>query len=183
MLTHYTDHLETPRLITRFVTPDDAKVWTEYCSDPIATTYTAIADKTPREMAEFVIDVTIKRYADNRGGLQALISKETGEFIGQCGLFIQEVDYKTEVEIGYHLLPKHWGKGYATEAAIAFRDWGFEHNVAPSLVSIIHPKNTRSKKVAERMGMKLVVINALFRDKEHNLFRITRKEWEALKSR
>jgi len=179
---HYTDGLETERLITRFVTPDDAAAWVEYCSDPVATKFSAIAGKTPGEMAEFVIDVTIKRYADQKGGLQALISKETGELVGQCGLMIQEVDHKMEVEIGYHLLRKHWGKGYATEAAAKFRDYGFENNLADSLVSIIDPKNVASKNVATRNGMQLVATGVQFKGNEYELFRITRREWEALLS-
>jgi ribosomal-protein-alanine N-acetyltransferase len=178
----YTDGLETPRLTTRFVTLDDVKIWTEYCSDPIATTYSAIADKTPEEMSQYVIDTTIKRYADNRGGLQALISKETGEFIGQCGLFIQEVNGIQETEVGYHLLRRYWGKGYATEAAQLFRDYGFEHYLVDSIVSIIHPLNVPSQNVAKRNGMRLVETNAEFRGGKYDLYRITRQEWEALKS-
>lgn len=177
----YTDNLETPRLTTRFLTEADAAVWVEYCSDPIATTYTAMADKTPEEMAREFIAFTMKRYVENRYGLQALISKETGEFIGMCGLMVQEVNGEPVVEIGYHLLRKHWGKGYASEAAQAFRDYGFTNNVADAIVSIIHPDNEPSKKVAIRNGMKLVETNASFRDKEYNLFRITREEWESIR--
>lgn len=178
---HYTDNLQSPRLTTRFVTQDDVLVWVEYCKDPIATKFTAIPGKSPEELSQYFIDRTMQRYAEGRGGLQALISKDTGEFVGQCGLLVQDVNGVSEIEIGYHLLPRFWGKGYATEAAQLFRDYGFENNVATSLISIIDPGNSASKKVATRNGMALVVKNMLFHDIEHNIFRITRREWEALK--
>ena len=178
----YTDGLESPRLTTRFLTIADVAAWIEYCSDPIATRFTAIPDKTPEEMAQFLFEVALKRYQDNRLGAQALILKEGGEFIGKCGLFLQEdVNGVTEIEIGYHLLRRHWGKGYATEAAKMFRDYGFKNNFADSIVSIIHPENQLSKNVALRTGMRLVDTDAKFRGNKYHLFRITREEWQILK--
>ena len=177
----YKDGLETPRLITRFLTEADIPVWLEYCQDPVATAFTSIPGKTPLELAQFFIELSLKRYEENRFGGQALIHKETGDFIGLCGLLLQEVNEINEIEVGYHLLRKHWGKGYATEAAQKFRDYGFEHNLADSIISIIDPLNVQSKKVAVRNGMKLAETNAIFRGEEYNLFRITRAEWEQLK--
>ncbi len=177
----YTDCLQSPRLITRFVTQDDVPVWLEYCKDPVATKFTALPGKTPEELAQFFIERTMQRYAEGRYGLQALISKESGEFVGQCGLLLQNVNGVDEVEIGYHLLPRFWGKGYASEAAQLFRDYGFENNVAASIISIIDPGNAASQKVAERNGMTLVMKNVFFHDTHYNIFRITRKEWELLK--
>jgi RimJ/RimL family protein N-acetyltransferase len=179
-LMYYTDQLQSPRLTTRFVTLDDVAVWTEYCADPVATTFTALPDKTPEQMAQFVIDTTLKRYADGRGGLQALISKDTGAFIGQCGLFSQEVNGIFETEVGYHLIPRYWGMGYATEAAQMFRNYAFENYPLESIVSIIHPMNVASKKVALRNGMHLTDPDADFRGTKYELYRITRKEWEKL---
>jgi RimJ/RimL family protein N-acetyltransferase len=46
---------------------------------------------------------------------------------------------------------RHWGHGYATEAARAARDWGYEHGIE-SLISLIHPDNARSMRVAEKLG-------------------------------
>lgn len=177
----YTDYLQSSRLTTRFVTQDDVSVWLEYCHDPVATKFTAVPGKTPDELAQFFIDRALARYEAGEYGLQALISKETGEFIGQCGLIKQQVNGIDEVEVGYHLLPRHWGKGYAIEAARLFRDYGFEHNVADSIISIIDPQNFPSKKVALRNGMALESANTPFRDAEYNIFRITRSEWESLR--
>lgn len=178
---HYTDHLESARLLTRFLTQADIAPWVEYCSDPVATRFTAIPGKTPEEMAQYLYDVCMKRYEEKRLGAQVLILKETGEFIGKCGLFVQELSGITEIEIGYHLLRRFWGKGYATEAAQLFRDYGFQNNFAGSLVSIIHPDNQLSKQVAIRNGMKHVDSDVEFKGGRYDLFRITRPEWLSLK--
>src|SRR4051812_3539246 len=99
-MTHYTDKLQSPRLITRFLTPDDFAIWREYCYDPIATRFTSIPGKSPEELAQFFIDRTLLRYAEGRFGGQVLLSKETGEFIGLCGLLLQDVNGVNEIEIG-----------------------------------------------------------------------------------
>ncbi len=179
----YTDGIETPRLISRFLIPTDATPWTSFFTDPINCTFINIIDPSAPavERAHIMIDFTLKRYQENRLGLQALIEKESGELIGMCGLLTQDVNGIPEVEVGYHLLRKYWGKGYALEAAQAFRDYGFNNNFAPSIVSIIHPLNFLSKKVALRNGMTLTETGASWRDHEVDIFRITRKEWEQLR--
>lgn len=179
----YTDGLETARLHTRFIVPEDAGTWMEFVKDPINTTFFPNEDKLPDE--EWVnrwIGFSIQRYATNRYGLQALINKETGEFIGLCGLLLQELNGVNEVEVGYHILRKHWYKGYASEAAQLFRDYGFKSNAADNIISIIHPLNVQSKNVARKNGMTLSEQGTFFRGKEVDVFRINRSEWKALKS-
>lgn len=177
----YKDGLESARLRTRFLTQADVTPWLEYCRDPLATKFVMIPGMTPEDFSQFFINRALIRYAEGTYGLQALISKETGEMVGTCGLMVQQVSGIAEVEVGYHLLPRHWGKGYATEAAILFRDYGFEQNVAPSIVSVIDPENEASKKVARRNGMQLVRTDAELRGETVHLFRITREEWMHLR--
>lgn len=176
---HYTDGLLTERLTTRFVTQADVPAWESFFADPINCTFINIftGANTPMERAQQMVDFTIKRYNENRLGLQALIAKDTGALIGMCGLMAQEVNGQNEIEVGYHLLRKHWGKGYAMEAAKAFRDYGFTGNFADSIVSIIHPLNFLSKKVAQRNGMTLSETGARWREQEVDVFRITREQW------
>lgn len=71
------------------------------------------------------------------------------------GLLTQEVEGRQELEIGYHLLPSAWGAGYATEAAIACKEFAYQHGLAQSVISLIAPGNTRSEAVARRNGMSL----------------------------
>ena len=179
----YKDGLVTERITTRFLVKEDAKEWLGYISDPIATEFMSFdAAMTHEQQCNWWVDMCLKRYEEGRYGLQALIHRETGDLIGMCGLLTQEVSGKTELEVGYHLLRKDWGLGFATEAARLFRDYGFQHIDVDSIVSVIHPNNFRSKNVAIRNSMKLSEKGSIFRGKEVDVFRITRSEWNTLKS-
>ncbi len=63
------------------------------------------------------------------------------------------VDDIEEIEIGYRLHPDHWGQGLGTEAARAVRNYGFDNLKLPRLISLIHPDNVASRRVAEKNGM------------------------------
>jgi RimJ/RimL family protein N-acetyltransferase len=87
-------------------------------------------------------------------GPYAVVEKETYQMIGYCGLFyFPELAGQAEVELGYRLAKIHWGKGYATEAALAIRDYGFETLSLTRLVAMIDPANTASLKVARKLAM------------------------------
>ena len=106
-------------------------------------------------MAEKWIKGQLRRYAEVRFGLLAAFNKKNNEFVGQIGLISQLVDDVVELEIGYHLMPKHRGNGYATEAAIYFKQFAKTNTKADSVVSFIHPKNKPSQRVAMRNEMKI----------------------------
>ncbi|MEG2453600.1 MAG: GNAT family N-acetyltransferase [Clostridia bacterium] len=99
------------------------------------------------------LDKQIARYHNEGIGLLAVILKETGEFIGQCGLTFQDCDGKNVVEVGYIFNKKFWGHGYATEAAIACRKFAFETLNINEVYSIIRDNNYASQNVAKRNGM------------------------------
>src|SRR5581483_3485115 len=88
-------------------------------------------------------------------GLHGVVLASTGELIGDCGLTYQDVEGTAEVEIGYHLKPRHWGHGYATESALAWRDYARDVLGLDRLVAIVAPGNEPSQAVATRMGMSL----------------------------
>lgn len=84
----------------------------------------------------------------------AVVERATGATIGYCGFFaLPDVDGSPETEIGYRLARDAWGKGYATEAALAVRDVGFAVLGLARLVAMIDPGNLRSIRVAEKIGM------------------------------
>jgi len=177
----YADGLETERLRTRFVVPEDAIAWTEFMQDKDTSRFMSfVSGNTPEKQAEAMIQFTLKRYAEQRYGLQALMDKTTHEFVGQCGLLLQQLDGLNELEVGYHLFRRHWGKGYAIEAARAFRDYAFESTAVQSVISIIDPLNEPSKKVATRNGMALWAEGKHCLDGIYDVFRITREEWKGL---
>ena len=63
------------------------------------------------------------------------------------------VEDTLEFEVGYHFQRKHWGRGYATEAARGCMKMTFERYGAGKVISLIRPENTPSRRVAERNGM------------------------------
>jgi RimJ/RimL family protein N-acetyltransferase len=143
--------LETERLILREFTPADV--------DDLARTLTDrenmrfYPDAFQLADVEEWIERSRRRYATEGTGLWAVVLKETSELIGDCGLVRQTVDGIEELEIGYHLERAHQGHGYATEAARACRDYGFQKLGRSRLISLIQPAHTRSRRVAERNGL------------------------------
>ncbi len=93
-------------------------------------------------------------YHEHGFGLWLLTLRETGEFVGDCGLTPQHIDGVTYTEIGYHVRPALQGRGIATEAAIACRDYARDVLRRTRLIAIIHPSNVPSQRVAENLGMR-----------------------------
>lgn len=99
------------------------------------------------------LDNQIKRYQTYGFGLWAVILKETNEMIGQCGLTMQSWGERQVLEIGYLFQRSYWHQGYATEAAIACKEYAFEKLGAEEVFSIIRDTNLASQNVAKRNGM------------------------------
>lgn len=99
------------------------------------------------------LDRQIKRYNDYGFGLWAVILKETDEMIGQCGLSMQDCNSRQVLEIGYLFQKTFWHRGYASEAAIACKEYAFEILNADEVFSIIRDTNIASQNVAKRNGM------------------------------
>lgn len=122
----------------------------------------------------------LARYKKYGFGLWAVILKESGEMIGQCGLTMQPWKDKELLEIGYLFNKNFWHRGYATEAAKACKKYAFEVLGAGEVCSIIRDTNIPSQRVAERNGMKLAADNFVkhYRgeDMPHYLYLIKREE-------
>ncbi len=142
---------ETPRLILREFSANDADALGTILSDPETMRfYPAPLD---RAGVEEWIARNLRHYAQDGHGLWAMVLKATGELIGDCGLTVQPVDDADEIEIGYHVRRDHWGQGFATEAARACRDYGFVRLPVDHIISLIRPENLPSRRVAEKNGM------------------------------
>jgi RimJ/RimL family protein N-acetyltransferase len=175
----YYSGLPSQRLVYRPLTEDDIPVWAEFFTSPEATRFLPDFGYTlPIDRSRHMIEKQLERYNENRYGMHALIEKNTHHFIGLCGLLLQEPDGIQELEVGYHLLPKHWHKGYATEAAKNFRDFAFNNELRDSVVSMIHVDNFPSQNVALRNGMNQERITNSFFNIPHYIYRITKQEWE-----
>ena len=94
--------------------------------------------------------------ARDREGLPsqfAVIFRADNRLVGYCGFFSQIVDGVEELEIGYRIDPGYWNRGIGTEAARAVRDYAVDQLQHPRLISLIHPDNAPSRRVAEKNGM------------------------------
>ncbi len=147
------DGEETSRLLFRPLRLDDFDAWLPFYQNPLSTQHWVGGSQIPKTACSEDFERTFYRYQNNLGGKNALISKKTGELIGQCGLLKQTVDGIEELEIGYSILPEFWKRGYATEAAQHCKYYAFKHQLSESLISIISLENKGSQKVALNNGM------------------------------
>ena len=145
--------LETKRLVLRRqVLQDLDALWALY-RDPEITRYIPDAPRS-REEAKEELEWHMNGHPQfPELGLWATIHKETGTFIGRCGLLPWTIDGKQEVEVAYTIARDYWGQGLATEAAQAILNYGFEQLNLSRLVSVIDSENIASQKVAEKIGM------------------------------
>lgn len=145
--------LETQRLVLRHqLLTDLDNLWSLYC-DPQITRYIPDAPRT-REETRQELEWHMNGHPRNPDlGLWATVHKETGKFIGRCGLLPWEIEGRQEVEVAYTIARPYWGQGLATEAAQAILRYGFEKLNLERLVSLIEPENIASQKVAEKIGM------------------------------
>jgi len=101
------------------------------------------------------LDKQIRNYEERGFGLWAVMLNGIDEMIGQCGLTMQEYGNKQILEVGYLFQKSFWGHGYATEAAIACKNYAFTKLNAAEVFSIIRDTNIASQNVAKRSGMTL----------------------------
>ncbi|MDX2042383.1 MAG: GNAT family N-acetyltransferase [Acidobacteriota bacterium] len=145
--------LETERLLLRRITHDDLDDLLQIWGD--AETMSLFPKTLNRqEMAEW-IDRNLKRYEDFGHGIWAVILKDGQQFVGDCGLVIQDVEGVQEMEVGYHFNKKFWGLGLAAEAARSCMGYASTTLNRRRIISMIRPENLASRRVAERNGLKI----------------------------
>lgn len=167
--------LETERLILREYTPADFGALYEILSDPETMAH------YPRPYDEAGvwrwINWSLDNYQKYGFGLWAVELKATGEFIGDCGLTMQNIDGEWLPEIGYHIHKAHWRKGFASEAARAVRDWAFTNRDFDRLYSYMTEGNIASWSTAASAGLKRLKSYQNETDGTLLVYTISREEW------
>jgi ribosomal-protein-alanine N-acetyltransferase len=146
--------LETPRLTLRELVPEDEDALTAMYADPEVMRWIGRGGVRTREDARESIRRQLAEYRQRGYGEWATTLRSSDEPIGMCGLIRwPDIDDVEEVEVAYLLARHVWGKGYATEAAAAIRDWGLRELRRDRFVSLVYHDNVGSINVARKIGM------------------------------
>ena len=143
--------LKTERLLLREMTQDDLPALQGILQDE--ETMYAYNGAFDEAETQAWLDRQLSRYAQYGFGLWAVVLKESGGMIGQCGLTMQPWRGDEVLEVGYLFNRAFWHHGYATEAARGCMEYAFDLLGAREVCSIIRETNLPSRRVAERNGM------------------------------
>jgi RimJ/RimL family protein N-acetyltransferase len=168
--------LQTDRLTLRMLRQADFAAYAEMCANPEVMRY--IGDGQPlspplawRNLAMMVGHWSLRGY-----GLWAAEERTSGVLVGRIGFWNPEG--WPGFELGWMLRRASWGRGYATEGARAALQFAFTQLGQPHVISLIHPENAASVRVAQRLGKRLHGSTEVM-GKSALMYRITREEWEA----
>lgn len=142
--------LETERLRLRAWREGDLDAYLEMTSDPEAMRYLGVGETMDRGLTWRNIALMIGHWAMRGYGFWAVEEKATGAFVGRVGLWYPAG--WPDMEVGWALLRRHWGKGFAAEAGRASLDYAWRVLGSAYVISLIFPENRRSIAVAERIG-------------------------------
>lgn len=143
----------TERLLLRWLNASDATFILELVNEPSWIRY--IGDKGVRSLEDaqhYIDNGPVAMYARLGFGLYLVELKESGESIGVCGLIKR--DALKDVDIGFAILPRFWGNGYALEAAAAVMSYGRKVIRLSRIVAVLSHDNHRSRKLLEKLGFR-----------------------------
>jgi ribosomal-protein-alanine N-acetyltransferase len=146
-------HIETERLIMRNLTEQDAQGLFELDSEPKVHTYLGNKPIKTLNEAEKIISFIKEQYTKNGIGRWAVIENKSGDFIGWSGfkLITNVINNRAQYyDLGYRFIKKSWGKGYATETAIASLDFGFNQLNQKEIYAMAHIENLASDRILQK---------------------------------
>lgn len=173
-------HIETERLIIRAINENDVEGIYLLDSDPEVHTYLGNKPIKTRAEAEKTIQFIKKQYAENGIGRWAVVEKKSNTFIGWTGLkwITEPINGKSEYyDLGYRFIKKYWGKGYATESAIASLDFAFNELKQDTIDAMADMNNIASNKILQKIGMSKIG-ELEYDEVPHHHYRITKEDWE-----
>ncbi len=174
-------HLETERLILRELRETDIEPFFEMDSDPAVHKYLGNNPIKTLEHALENINHIRRQYVDLGIGRWAVIEKSSGNFIGWSGLKLITQEWNRHInfhDVGYRLIPKYWGKGYATESCKAALEFGFNTMKLSEIIGTANQENKASRAVLEKCGLKFVE-QFMWDHLQCDWLKITKQEWES----
>jgi ribosomal-protein-alanine N-acetyltransferase len=146
-----TPDIETARLYLRRLENTDLEDYAQFIfADVEVMRYLPRREASPPERAERTIGFFNDHWLQRGYGVWAITDKAGGTFIGHCGLnYLADID---EVEVLYALRQSHWSRGFATEAARASVQFGFEQAQLKRLIALAVPENIASRRVMGHLG-------------------------------
>lgn len=168
--------IETERLLLRELLPSDDNGMFELDSDPDVQRYLGNKPIKTLEEARQTIAFIRQQYLENGIGRWAVVEKETNDFVGWAGLKLVRERINNHIifhDLGYRLIRRYWGCGYATESAKASLDYGFEQLKLKEIYGMAEVNNAASRRVLEKVGLKLIESFDL-EGVPHNWFRISK---------
>jgi ribosomal-protein-alanine N-acetyltransferase len=168
--------LETERLILRSFREEDVDVMAQLFANPDFMRF-SLGVFTERKQTVAFIEKVMGWDRSSIPSQFAIVPRGEDAVVGYCG-FHHHDEVPGEVEIGYRLHPDYWNRGLITEAARAVRDHAFADLKLPRVISLVHPENVPSRRVAEKNRMK-VEKEITFRGFPTLVYAITREEWLA----
>jgi ribosomal-protein-alanine N-acetyltransferase len=168
--------LQTPRLILRSFREEDVDGMAQLFANPDFMRFSLGAFIERKKTVDF-IEKVMRCDRASMPSQFAVVLRGEDAVIGYCG-FHHHPEVPGEFEIGYRLHPDYWNRGLVSEAARAVRDHAFADLKLPRVISLIHPENIPSRRVAEKNGMK-VEKEITFRGFPALVYAITREQWLA----
>lgn len=144
--------IETERLILRKFQLSDLQGLASILANPLVMEFSPTGVLSTQQTLEKI--QSFRTSYDTHGfGKWAILLKTSQELIGYCGIAVEKIDDKDEIEIGYRLTPRYWGMGLATEAAKRTIRYGLHAFQFPYILGLVERKNIASVKVLQKLGM------------------------------
>lgn len=172
--------LTTPRLKLRTFCREDLPLYAALNADPEVVRYLG-GEPLTREYSDDIAEWAQERYLDEGLGLLAVERRSDGAFLGMCGLH-HLGSFPDDIEVAWRLAREYWGFGYATEAASAWLDHGFDTFALRRVISVADPPNERSIAVMRRLSMEFEQRTEIEEEGERFevvVYAVTAERWRA----
>ncbi len=170
---------ETERLILREIEPEDVEGLFALDSDPEVHRYLGHQTLKTRDEAAAVIRFIRQQYVEHGIGRWAVVERESNNFLGWSGLKLVTEPMNNHTmfyDIGYRIIRNYWGRGYATESAVAALRYGFEEMKLSIIYAAAHGRNEASNHILKKLGLTFVE-EFDYHDTRCNWYALERSTW------